>query len=167
MRRTFALLFALALAACQTAGPGPNLPSPPPYAPPPPPPTSAIVGHANFHLKNGGHGSCTGLSIVLMRDTPGFRDRVAKLYGSTDHATLPTATVKARSARLGPSPNSPLVATVQCDVSGFRFGGLAAGAYYIIGRVRLAAPNEPQEDYVVLRSVGVDDGQTSEVSLAP
>jgi hypothetical protein len=167
MRRTFAVLLPLALAACQTAGSGPEIPSPQAYAPPPPPPASAIIGHANFHLKNGGHGSCTGLSVVLMRDTPSFRDRVAKLYGSTDRASLPIATVKTRSARLGPSPNSPLVANVQCDGAGFRFDGVAPGAYYVIGRVKLAAPTAAPEDYVMLRSVEVADGQVSEVSLAP
>ena len=167
MRRTFAVLLPLALAACQTAGSGPDISAPQTYAPPPAPPASAIVGHAAFHLKNGGHGSCTGLSIALMRDTPSFRDRVAKLYGSTDRASLPIATVKARSARLGPAPNAPLVATVQCDASGFRFDRIASGDYYIIGRVKLAAPTEAPEDYVVLRSVAVADGQISEVSLAP
>ena len=43
----------------------------------------------------------------------------------------------------------------------------ASGDYYIIGRVKLAAPTEAPEDYVVLRSVAVADGQISEVSLAP
>src|SRR5277367_4802777 len=99
MRRAIALLFALALAACQTGPEG--FSSPGPSAPPPP--AGVITGRGVFHLRNGGRGSCEGLSIALMRDTPSFRDRVARLYGSTESASLPIATVKARSARLGSS----------------------------------------------------------------
>jgi hypothetical protein len=166
MRRTFAVLFtlAVALAACQTAGPVGPMPSYPP--PPPPPPAGAITGHEAFTLKNGLHGSCVGLSIALMRDTPAYRDRVVKLYGSTERASLPIATVKARSARLGPA-ESPLVGTVQCDTQGFHFSGLAAGGYFVIARIRLGAPKHPDEDYVVLRSVTLGDGENRDVSLAP
>jgi len=169
MRRGAIVLLALAAAACTTTGPGP-LPEPPPGPPPPPPPpppAATIIGHGAYHTRSGAHGDCAGLSMVLMRDTPGFRRRVSALYGAVESARAPIATIRARSARLG-AGESPLAASVQCDASGaFAFRGVSPGSYFLIGRVHAVSVSGSNEDIAVMRHIVVSDGETRDVTLAP
>ncbi|MDR3512569.1 MAG: hypothetical protein P4L73_13120 [Caulobacteraceae bacterium] len=172
MKRIGALaLAALALAACATEtgprlGPGPAAPAPPP--PPPPPAAATIIGHGAYRLRSGAHGDCTGLSVALMHDTPGFRRRILALYGSAESARLEIGTVKARSAKLGPSAENPLAASVQCEAGGaFSFRDVAGGSYFIIARVKVVTAQGALEDLVVMRHIDLIDGQTRDVSLAP
>jgi hypothetical protein len=165
IRRAIVTCLALTLSACAETGThgGPlYAPAPPRAQPPPPPPPAAIAGHGTFRLKSGARGTCVGLSVVLMRDTPGFHQRMVSLYGSGERANLPIAVVKARSAKLGPASENPLVDTVQCDAQGFSFRGLNAGSYFVITRARVGA-----EDDVVMRRVELVPGETLDVSLAP
>ena len=150
--------------SARTSGPG-RLPPPPP---PPPPPAATLLGHGAYHTRSGASGDCAGQSVALMRDTPGFRQRMIALYGSAEGARLPIATVKARSARLGPAQENPLAASVTCDpMGGFVFRDISAGSYFIIARVKLIGPQGTGEDLVVMRHVAVSDGESRDVSLAP
>jgi hypothetical protein len=171
MRTAAFVVLTLALAACATEAPPPPVAPPSvhgPPPPPPPPPSATITGRGDYHTRSGAHGSCAGLSIALMHDTPSFRQRIAALYGSTEYARLLVSTVKARSAKLGPSSENPLAASVSCDTSGaFTFRGVSPGAYFIIARVKVTTAQGALEDLVVLRHVDLADGETREVSLAP
>jgi hypothetical protein len=171
MMRTGAVVaLALAVAACASEGPGPR-PAPGPYGPPPPPPpppSATILGHGDYHTRTGAHGDCAGLSVALMHDTPGFHERIVALYGSAESARLAIATVKARSARLGPSTENPLAESVQCNGDGdFAFRDVSPGSYFIIARVKVVLTSGAMQDLAVMRHVDLNYGETRDVSLAP
>jgi hypothetical protein len=106
--------------------------------------------------------------VALMHETPTFHQRIAALYGSAESARLPVATVKSRSAKLGPSPENPLAASVTCEADGsFVFRDVSPGPYFIIARVRSTAPSGATQDLVILRHVFLSAGQTEDVYLAP
>ena len=169
MRKAAVVLLALAVTGCATEWPqpaGPGAVGPPP--PPPPPPAATILGHGAYHTRAGARGDCAGLSVALMHDTPSFRRRIVALYGSPDSARLAVATVKARSAKLGPTQENPLAESVQCDGAGaFAFRDVAAGSYFIIARLKATSPKGASEDLVVMRHLDLLEGETREVSLAP
>jgi hypothetical protein len=169
MRKGAVMLLALAVTACANEGPLVSSQisvAPPP--PPPPPPAATILGHGDYRTRTGAHGDCAGLSVALMHDTPYFRRRIVALYGSPDNARLVIATVKARSAKLGPAQENPLAASVACDpAGGFTFRDVSPGSYYIIARVKVILPQGAAEDLVVMRHLDLVEGQTRDVSLAP
>lgn len=170
IKRIGALVLSASLLAACTTEMGPAPPAGPLAPPPPPPPPRAatLIGHGLYHLRSGAHGDCAGLSVALMHDTPSFRRRIIALYGSAEDARLDVATVKARSARLGPSADNPLAASVQCGPDGtFTFRDVQGGSYFIIGRVRVITARGAPADLVVMRHIDLVDGQTQEVSLAP
>jgi len=169
MRNGALALAALALSACASNLGPPPAPGPIGPPPPPPPPTAAtVIGHGAYRLPSGAHGDCAGLSVALMHDTPSFRHRILMLYGTTESARLEVATVTARSARLGPSSETPLAASVQCEAGGrFAFHDVAGGSYFIIARVSAVTARGAPVDLVVMRHLDLVDGETREVSLAP
>jgi hypothetical protein len=169
MRRGAVGLLALALTACASEGPQVSAPGPVGPPPPPPPPRAAtILGHGAYHTRSGARGDCAGLSVALMHDTPSFHRRMLALYGSVESARLAIATVKARSAKLGPAPENPLAASVQCDgAGGFAFRDVSGGSYFIIARVKVTTVQGAAEDIVVMRHMDLVDGETRDVSLAP
>jgi hypothetical protein len=169
MRKGAVALLGLAVAACSTVGPeiGPGSVAPTP-PPPPPPPAASIIGHGAYHTRSGAHGDCAGQSVALMRDTPSFRRRMIALYGSPEGARLPVATVKARSARLGPAEENPLAESVQCDgAGGFNFREISPGSYFIIARLKVTSAQGASDDVVVMRHVAVVVGESRDVFLAP
>lgn len=160
---------ALSLAACANQA---SLPPPPPIPvappPPPPPPSATIIGHGAYQTRAGARGDCTGLSIALMHDTPAFHARLLTLYGSDVSARVSIATIKARSAKLGPFANAPLAESVTCEPGGdFAFRDVAAGPYFLIARVKVTLPSGAPEDLVVLRHLDIVAGETRDISLAP
>jgi hypothetical protein len=171
-RRAAVILSLLALAACETEGPGPVGPSGPRYLPPPappaPPPAATVLGHGAYRTKSGGRGDCAGLSVLLMHDIPSYRRRMIALYGSAEGARLAIATVKARSAKLGPAEDNPMSASVQCDSIGdFAFRDVAPGSYFIIARVHFTSLQGVAQDVVIMRHLDLSIGETRDVSLAP
>ena len=167
MMRNLAVMagVALVLGACASD----RAPMRPVYSEPERPAAlGAIVGHGTYHLKGGGHGSCIGQSVALMRDTPAFRRRIVTLYGSSEHALQSVKEVQTRSARLGEAEENPLVGSQPCSANAsFIFTGLRSGSYFIIARVRHVAPKAAAEDYVVMDRVYLNDGETRTVELTP
>jgi hypothetical protein len=103
-----------------------------------------------------------------MHDTPGFHERIVALYGSAEGARLAIATVKARSARLGPAQENPLAESVQCGGEGdFAFRDVSPGAYFIIARVKVMLAGGSTQDLAVMRHIELSYGETRDVSLAP
>ncbi len=163
-RLAAALALTLGLAACATTEQ-----APPPPAPPSGPVAAGatILGATDFEGE-GGHGSCSGLSVALMADSPRFRRRAEALYGSLEHASQPVAVVKARAAALGPEDATAPVQTAQCNARGeFILNGLPGGGYYLIAHVWILRPGESRSDHVILQRVSVRDGQTKDVRLTP
>jgi hypothetical protein len=155
------------LAGCASER-GPSYPAPPPIAEPPPPPApGAIEGHGAFRLADG-RASCAGFSVALMPDRPRYRARFQALYGSTGRVMEPVAEVKARSARLPPSPDTAPIASASCDARGeFAFPSVVSDRYFLIMHVKVKPAQIGHDDYVLLQPVGVQPGQTTVVTLAP
>jgi hypothetical protein len=172
MSRRAAILAALPvllLAACQTlTGAGFRPPPPPPAPPPPPPPPGGIDGHGAFRLSQGPRVTCAGFSVALMPDFVRYRRRIEALYGATSPVMEPIGEVKARSARLPPSPDTAPVASTTCDVHGaFSFRGLNPGGYFLLARVRVRPPLAGGNDYVIVQPVDIQPDQNTDVTLAP
>ena len=166
-RAALIVLSAMTLAACGTMGGPAYAPPPLPVAPPPPPPPGAILGHGAFRLANG-RASCAGFSVALMPDLPRYRNRVQALYGSTGRVMEPVAEVKARSARLPPSPGTAPIASASCDArSAFSFPSVVSDRYFLIMHVKVKPAQIGHDDYVLLQPVTVNPGQTTVVTLAP
>ena len=164
IRLAAALALTLGLAACETTETGPP---PPPLPNGPVAAGATLLGSSDFVGENG-HGSCSGLSVALMRDSARFRRRAEALYGSLDHASQPAAVVKARSAALGREDASAPVQTAQCNSRGeFILNGVPGGAYYLIAHVWIARPGQGRTDHVILQRVSLRDGQTKDVRLTP
>ena len=164
IRLTAACAGLLALAACATTEPGP----PPPPVPTGPVATGAtVLGRTDFDGEYG-RGSCSGLSVALMADTPRFRRRAEALYGSLEHACQPVAVVKSRAVAMGPEDATAPVQTVQCNSRGeFILNGVPGGAYYLIAHVWISRPGQGRGDHVILQRVALRDGQTKDVRLTP
>jgi hypothetical protein len=166
LRRAAVLVFpALMLAACGTTMQMPGY-RPPPEAPPPPP--GAIQGHGAFRLSSGLRATCAGFSVALMPDLPRYEHRIQALYGSTGRVMEPVSEVKARSAKLPPSPETAPIASASCDAHGeFSFASLAPGTAFLIAHVKIHPAENGRDDYVILQPVSVRSGQAVDVSLAP
>ena len=154
----------VSVAACATPESGP----PPPPIPIGPGAVGAtVLGRTDFDGERG-HGSCSGLSVALMADTPRFRRRAEALYGSQEHASVSVATVKARSAAMGPEDATAPVQTAQCNSRGeFILNGVPGGGYYLIAHVWIERPGQGRTDHVILQRVSLRDGQTKDVRLTP
>jgi len=164
-RTQVAMLLTLGLAGCTTVSP--QLTAAPPPPPPPPVELGSINGLAAFHTAGGAHRSCSGLSVLLIAQTPQTDTRMSALYGSQVHAVAPVTLVKARSAKLGPPPSTMQSYSAQCDLNGrFSFGDLQAGGYFLIARVRLQPPQAGVDDLVILQHVALHAGEAREVELA-
>ena len=112
--------------------------------------------------------SCAGFSVALMPDFVRYRRRLEALYGGTQRMMQPIAEVKARSAKLPPSPDTAPVAATACDAhGGFSFRGLAPSGYFLLARVKVHSTTAAQGDYVILQPVDVEPGQNTDVTLAP
>ena len=168
LRRATALVLpALLLAACGTTMHGPAYP-PPPVPLPPPPPPGAVEGHGAFHTASGARVTCAGFSVALMPDAARYRRRVLELYNTTDRAMEPVADVKARSAKLPPSPDTAPIASASCDAHGeFAFANVVPEAYFLIAHVKVRPAAAGRDDFVVLRWINVPPGASADVSLAP
>jgi hypothetical protein len=80
----------------------------------------------------------------------------------------PIAEVKARSAKLPPSPDTAPVASTGCDPRGvFTFRGLNPGGYFLLVRVKVKPAPGGAGDYVILQPVDVQPGQNTDIALAP
>lgn len=166
MARLYAVA-ALAGTLCGCASMQPSTPAPPPPAAQTSPAT--LFGHGTFHTQSGLKGSCAGLSVALMADTPRMRERMMALYGSTTHAMAPISLVKSRSAKLtAGGDDNQLVGSAQCDGRGaFTFPDVAAGAYFLIARVLVTPPRDGERDYVIMRGVNLRHGEARDITLAP
>lgn len=162
------VLPALLLAACNTGG-GPGYPPPPAHeTPPPPPPPGGIQGHGAYRLSSGARVSCAGYSVALMPDVGRYRRRMDVLYGVGERVMQPVSDVKARSAKLPPSPDTAPIASASCDARGeFAFADLAPGGFILIAHVRIKPAAAGHDDFAILQHVTVRPGQVETVSLAP
>jgi hypothetical protein len=128
-------------------------------------PTASIVGSAQFHTPEGRSLSCSGLSVALVVETPRVRQRLATLYGSTEHALAPVAAVRARAAGM-PAADPPLT-SAQCDAQGvFVFTHVQPGAYYLVARLH-GPTARPGDDAGLLQRIVVQPGEERHVRLAP
>jgi hypothetical protein len=128
----------------------------------------AIDGVGAFRTADGGHASCAGQSVALMADNARSHARMIALYGAADHAMARISRVQARAAKLGPSADNSVVNSMQCGPDGrFAFGGLQAGSYFVIARVRLERPQAAPADYAILQQVQLRLGETQQVRLGP
>jgi hypothetical protein len=169
---TASLITAALLSACET--PLPLAEALPP--PPPPPPVQTTPAAAPFrasdfgwstspgqdringHLAYGrGTYSCAGASVVLMPETPWFRQRMLTLYRATSGAALPAAEVRARTPATTEN-YSAFSRGANCDAqSRFTFQGLPNGAWYII-TVAHSVATPKGEDMAIMRRVETYDG---------
>jgi hypothetical protein len=153
------------LAACTTNEVAPVYTPPTPVAPPPP---GAIAGHSAFRLASGQRVSCAGYSVALMPDLPRYRRRIQALYGADTRAMASVPDVKARSAKLPPSPDTAPIASAACDTHGeFSFQGLRAGTYFLIAHVKVKPADAAHNDYVMLQALAVEAGTTTDIVLGP
>jgi hypothetical protein len=167
MRKIVGVCAAFALAACATQRPTP-LEGPAEPSAPPAPRLAAIFGHGAYRTPAGARGTCAGQSVALMRETVPFRRRIVALYGSSEHALLPVAEVQARSAKLGPSTENPLVESTQCAPDGgFTFHNLQPGSYFIIARTHQNRAAPPADQYVVMLRIVLNPGEYRDLHLAP
>ncbi|MBI1198212.1 MAG: hypothetical protein GC203_10150 [Phenylobacterium sp.] len=134
----------------------PTLGPPPPSAPPPPPISTTaefnaqdfawsqkaganVIAGRVMYREGAVRFTCAGSTVVLTPETPWSRRRMAALYGSGDHAALPVADVRARTASAPPGDANPYVKRTTCDAADqFAFGGLPDGAWYAITVARPA-----------------------------
>jgi hypothetical protein len=170
-----ALASILALAGCAET-PGGAL-APPPLAPPPPPPAAGITittpfnaddfawstapGAAHIRGLTAPGQSCAGNAVALTPDTPYSRERIAKLYGATEYAVIPTAVVRAKVIANDNPAMRGYVRSARCDSRGaFAFDGIPAGSFFIIAEV-----GDPGGPKVVMRRVTTVSGRVLQVPL--
>lgn len=161
-------LIALALAACSTQSLQAPVYAPPPVATPPAP--ASIVGHGAYRRETGSRVTCAGFSVALMPDSPRSTRRIEALYGPPSGRIMePSAEVKARAAKLGPSPdNVEPIATSACDAHGaFGFPGVPPGGYFLIAHVKQKPAQGGVDDYVILERVYLEPGEAADISLSP
>jgi hypothetical protein len=166
-----------ALAGCASV-PGPSGELAPP--PPPPPPTAAqtgIVIQTPFraedfawstapgaaHIKGftAPAQSCAGNAVALTPDSPYARERISKLYGSTEYAMIPTVVVRGKLIANDNPAMRGYVRSTRCDSAGsFAFDNLPAGSFFIIAEV-----GDPTGPKVVMRRVTAVAGRVLQAPL--
>jgi hypothetical protein len=170
------LVATLTLAGCaETPGGGPL---PPPAAPPPPAAAqngifiatpfraedfawSTMPGSAHIRGMSAPAQSCSGSAVALTPDTPYSRERIAKLYGSTEYAVVPTAVVRAKVIVNDNPAVRGFVRGARCDSTGnFAFDNLPAGSFFVIAEV-----GDPSGPKVVMRRVTTVAGRVLQVPL--
>lgn len=108
--------------------------------------------------------TCAGGPVGLTPDTPYSRNRVARLYGSTEKAVLPVAEVRSRQVAEAGDDYSGFVRQTRCDEQGrYRFEGLPDGSWFLIGRAR---PAEGGEGVALMRRITVRGGQAVAADLS-
>lgn len=175
VRAALGLVSILALAGCADIKPTPlaGAPSAPP--PPGPPPGVVIVtpfraddfawstvpGKARIRGLTAPNRSCAGNAVALTPDTAYSRERIAKLYGSTDYAIVPIAVVRAKVIANDNPAMRGYVRSARCDSSGaFAFDDLPAGPFFVIAEI-----GEPSGPKVVMRRVTTVAGRVIQVPL--
>ena len=170
------LVSILALAGCAST-PLDHPPSPPPPPPPPAAVQSGIIiqtpfraedfawstapGTARIHGMSAPAQSCAGNAVALTPDTPYSRERIGRLYGSTEYAVVPTDIVRAKVISNDNPAMRGYVRGARCDTTGvFAFDGLPAGSFFVIAEVGDATGPK-----VVMRRVTADTGRTLQVPL--
>ena len=159
-----------------TSGPGGELPPPPP----PPPPIAAQTGiviqtpfraedfawstiPGTAHIKGftAPNQSCAGNAVALTPDSPYARERIGKLYGSTEYAVIPTVVVRGKVIANDNPAMRGYVRSARCDSAGsFAFDNLPAGAFFIIAEV-----GDPTGPKVVMRRVTAVAGRVLQAPL--
>jgi hypothetical protein len=170
------LISILMLAGCaEMPGGGP----PPP--PPPPPPLaaapsgivittpfraedfawSAQAGTAHIRGVSEPGRSCAGNAVALTPDTAYSRERIARLYGSSEYAVIPTPVVRAKRIANDNPAMRGYVRSARCDSAGnFAFDNIPAGSFFVIAEV-----GDPQGPRVVMRRVTAVAGRVLQVPL--
>ncbi|MDB5459938.1 MAG: hypothetical protein JWO72_1679, partial [Caulobacteraceae bacterium] len=150
---------------------------PPPPPPPPPPPHSGIViqtpfraedfawstapGTAHIRGFSAPSQSCAGNAVALTPDSPYSRERIGKLYGSTEYAVLPIAVVRAKVIANDNPAMRGYVRSARCDSAGsFAFDSLPAGSFFVIAEV-----GNPAGPRVIMRRVTAVTGRVLQVPL--
>ena len=164
------------LAGCaDVAGPPP--PPPPPPPPAPVAPQAGIVIQTPFRAEDFAWStapgaarirgftapaqSCAGNAVALTPDTPYSRERIGKLYGSTEYAVIPTQVVRGKVISNDNPAMRGYVRSVRCDSAGsFAFDNLPAGSFFIIAEV-----SDPAGSKVVMRRVTAVAGRILQAPL--
>lgn len=161
---------ALLLAACGTTGPGPSVG--------PAPTVAASFDARDFAwsqargrgridgqlaLRRGGTSyRCPAAGVVLIPETPWVRERMQRLYRSTDRAVAPAEDVRERMPAQSPNYDA-FVRKADCDSQErFSFAGLPDGAWYVITS---GVASGGGVDMAIMRRVTIRGGQAVRVEL--
>ena len=99
--------------------------------------------------------------MALTPDTPYSRERIGKLYGSTEYAVIPTQIVRAKLIVNDSPAIRGYVRGARCDSSGaFAFDNLPAGSFFLIAEV-----GDPTGPKVVMRRVTAVAGRVLQAPL--
>lgn len=158
------------------AGPGGQLPPPPPPPPPVGVPSGIFIqtpfraedfawstapGTAHIRGFTSPTQSCAGNAVALTPETPYSRERIGRLYGSTEYAVVPTAVVRSKIIANDNPAMRGYVRSARCDSAGaFAFDNLPAGAFFIIAEV-----GDPTGPRVVMRRVTAVAGRILQAPL--
>jgi hypothetical protein len=165
-----------ALAGCAEMS-GPEGPLPPPPPPPPAAAQTGIVIQTPFRAEDFAWStrpgtahirgftapaqSCAGNAVALTPETAYSRERIGRLYGSTEYAVVPTVVVRGKIITNDNPAMRGFVRSARCDSTGaFAFDNLPAGAFFIIAEV--GGPSEPR---VVMRRVTAVAGRVLQAPL--
>jgi hypothetical protein len=167
------LVATAALAGCaEMSGPDGPLPPPPPAAAQ----TGIVIqtpfraedfawstrpGTAHIRGFTSPAQSCAGNAVALTPETPYSRERIGRLYGSTEYAVVPTVVVRGKIITNDNPAMRGYVRSARCDSTGaFAFDNLPAGAFFIIAEV--GGPSGPR---VVMRRVTAVAGRVLQAPL--
>jgi hypothetical protein len=176
IRPALGLVAILALAGCAEMPVG-GPPAPPPLAPPPPAAQSGIFiqtpfraedfawstvpGTAHIRGVSAPDRSCAGAAVALTPDTPYSRERIGRLYGSTEYAVVPTNVVRAKVIANDNPAIRGYVRGARCDSTGsFAFDNVPAGSFFVIAEV-----GDPSGPKVVMRRITTVAGRVLQVPL--
>lgn len=126
---------------------------------------SAAVGQNSIEAQvasgvNGVPFACIG-SAGLTPDTPYTRARFLTLYGSTERAQLPAATVRARTVEDAQADYRSFVRSEACEANRFTFSNLPEGSWYVIVPVKAG----DGEVTVLMRRVQTRGNRAVQLSL--
>ena len=122
---------------------------------------STMPGAARIRGLSAPGRSCAGNAVALTPDTAYSRERIGKLYGSTEYAVIPTSEVRAKVIANDNPAMRGYVRGSRCDSSGaFAFDNLPAGSFFVIAEV-----GDPSGPKVVMRRVTAVAGRVLQVPL--
>lgn len=127
-----------------------------------------IKGSALIRQQGGGIVTCAGTQVVLIPATEYAKERIEKIYGSSDHGYQPAFGFLKIIFKNDALEYSQMQVKADCDAQGFfKFENVTNGSFFVISRIIWGTSPYVKEGGFIMQRVNITHGETKEIVLSP